>query len=96
METARALTGAVEITDPNNVPETVVTGPFNILRTDAMVLLTFTVVRQDPAAVFAGQKNPPSKGVVAARILMPTQMAEELARLLGQNLAGGTAPARTK
>ena len=91
MESAKSLAGAVEIIDPANVPETVVTGPFNILRAGAMVLLTFTAVRHDPAAFFAGDKNPPSKGVIAARILMPTQMAREFADALTQNLAAGTA-----
>jgi hypothetical protein len=87
MATEKVQAATVEITDPHNVPETIVSGPFNILRAGAMVSLTFTVVRQDPTALFAGDKNPPSKGVVAARLLMPTQMAEELTRLLSQNLA---------
>jgi hypothetical protein len=92
METAKNPARAVEIIDPDNVPETVVTGPFNILRSGSMVLLTFTAVRHDPAAFFAGDKNPPSKGVIAARILMPTKMAREFVHALTQNLAAGTAP----
>ena len=92
MVTTDAPTRSVEISDPNNVPETMVTGPFNIMRMGAMVLFTFTVVRPDTTEVFAGNSNPPSKGVVAARILMPTQMAEELMRVIGQNLAAGTGP----
>jgi len=87
MEVIHAPTGPVEISDPNNVPEIVATGPFNIMRMGAMVLFTFTVVRPDTNAVFAGSKNPPYEGVVAARILMPTQMAEELVGVLGQTLA---------
>jgi len=92
METARSPARAIEIVDPGNVPETVVTGPFNILRAGAMVLLTFTAVRHDPTAFFAGEKNPPAKSVIAARILMPTHMAREVADALAQNLAAGTAP----
>jgi hypothetical protein len=92
METAISPAQVVEIIDPNNVPETVVTGPFNILRAGAMVLLTFTAVRHDPVAFFAGDTNPPSKSVIAARILMPTRMAREFAHALTQNLAAGTAP----
>ena len=88
MEIAKSSARAVEIIDPDNVPETVVTGPFNILRAGAMVLLTFTAVRHDPVAFFAGDKNPPSKSVIAARILMPTQMAHEFANALAQNLTG--------
>jgi hypothetical protein len=89
MATTKAAPAPVEITDPNNIPETVITGPFNIMRTDAMVLFTFTVVRQDATEVFAGNNSPSSKGVVAARILMSTQLAEELSRVLTQNLAAG-------
>jgi|SRR5580700_1806975 hypothetical protein len=92
METGKSPARAVEIIDPDNVPETVVTGPFNILRAGAMVLLTFTAVRHDPTAFFAGEKNPPSKSVIAARILMPTQMAQEFSRALAQNLTAGRAP----
>jgi hypothetical protein len=88
--TERTQVGTVEITDPHNVTEALVNGPFNILRTGAMVMFTFTVMRQDPAALFAGDKNSPSKGVVAARLLMPKQMAEELGRLIGQNLGAGS------
>jgi hypothetical protein len=87
METMRATAGPVQISDPNNVSELVVNGPVNIMRTGDMIMFTFTVVRPDTTAVFAGDKNPTYKGVVAARIVMPTQMAQELARLLGQNLA---------
>lgn len=94
MVTTQAPARPVEISDPNNVPETVVSGPFNIMRTGPMVLFTFTVVRPDTAAIFAGNSNPPSKGVVAARILMPTQMAEELMRALGQTLGVETGPGR--
>lgn len=82
----------VEISDPNNVPETVVNGPFNIMRMGAMAMFTFTVMRPDVTAVFSGNKSPPSKGVVAARILMPTQMAEELMRVVAQTLTAGTGP----
>jgi hypothetical protein len=68
----------------------VVTGPFNILRAGAMVLLTFTAVRPDPVTFFSGDKNPPSKSVIAARILMPARPAYEFAQ--AQNLAAGAAP----
>jgi hypothetical protein len=94
METEKTPARAVEIIDPDNVSETVVTGPFNILRAGAMVLLTFTAVRHEPTAFFAGDKNPPSKGVIAARILMPTQMAREFADALTQNLTAGSAQLR--
>lgn len=92
MATTQAPARPVEISDPNNVAETVVTGPFNVVRMGAMVMFTFTVMRPDVTAVFSGNKNPSSEGVVAARILMPTQMAEELMRVIAQTLTGGTGP----
>jgi hypothetical protein len=87
MEAMRAPTTPAQISDPNNVSELVVNGPVNVMRTGDVVTFTFTVVRPDTTAVFAGEKNPTYKGVVAARIVMPTQMAQELARLLEQKLA---------
>ena len=87
MVTTKTPVGRIEISDPNNVPETVVNGPFNIMRMGAMISFTYTVVRPDTTAMFAGDANPTYKGIVAARITMPTQMAEELLRTLGQTLA---------
>jgi hypothetical protein len=91
MVTTKAPVGRVEISDPNNVAETMVNGPFNIMRMGAMISFTYTVVRPDTTAIFAGDANPTYKGTVAARITMPTQMAEELLRTLGQTL-GADAP----
>ena len=62
MVTTDAPARPVEISDPNNVPETVVNGPFNIMRMGAMVLFTFTVMRPDATAIFSGNKNPPAQG----------------------------------
>ena len=87
MVTTRAPLGRIEISDPNNVVETVVNGPFNIMRIGPMISFTYTVVRPDVTAMFAGDANPTYKGIVAARITMPTQMAEELLRTLGQTLS---------
>ena len=93
MVTTKAPTGRVEISDPNNVPETLVNGPFNIVRMGAMISFTYTAVRPDATAIFAGDANPAYRGVVAARITMPTQMAEELLRTLGQTLGAIAPPA---
>jgi hypothetical protein len=87
MDTTKATGGNVEISDPNNVPETVVSGPFNVTKMGASVVFTYTVVRPDPTAVFAGEVNPPYKGIVVARIAMPTLMAEELMRVLERTFA---------
>jgi hypothetical protein len=40
--------GPIEVSDPNNVPETFVNGPFNIVKTREMVHLTFTAARPTP------------------------------------------------
>jgi hypothetical protein len=37
-------TGPIEVSDPNNVPETFVNGPFNIVKGGGLVHLTFTTI----------------------------------------------------
>jgi len=51
-------TGPIEITDPNNVPDVLINGPFNVMNTGGMVHITFTNVRPDDGDLFSG-KNPP-------------------------------------
>jgi hypothetical protein len=80
-------TGPVEVSDPNNVPELFVNGPFNIMNLGTMVQITFTTVRPDIGEVIAGNSTPKFRGIVASRILVPIEMARELVRILGQNLA---------
>src|ERR1700733_3104790 len=50
--------GSIEITDPNNVPDVLINGPFNVMNTGGMVHITFTNVRPDDGDLFSG-KNPP-------------------------------------
>jgi hypothetical protein len=87
MQTIEPPTTPIEISDPNNISETWVNGPFNIMNLGGTVLITFIVARPDVREIFAGQQTPTFKGTVAARIMMPIQMANELVRILGQNLA---------
>jgi hypothetical protein len=86
--------GAVEISDPNNVAEVLVNGQFNVTRMGSMIVFTYTVVRLDTSTLFAQNATPPLKGVVAAHILMPVSMAEDLKRVLEQTLAPSEAVAR--
>jgi hypothetical protein len=79
-------TGPIEVSDPNNVPELFVNGPFNIMNLGTMVQITFTTVRPDIGEVIAGNSTPKFRGIVASRILMPIEMARELVLILGQNL----------
>jgi hypothetical protein len=37
--------GRIEVSDPNNVPELFVSGPFNVMSAGGMVHLTFTTAR---------------------------------------------------
>jgi hypothetical protein len=79
-------TGPIEISDPNNVPELFINGPFNIINLGSMVQITFTTVRPDANDLFNGNSAPDFRGTVACRLLMPAEMAQQLARTLVSNL----------
>ena len=49
-------TGPIEVSDPNNVPETFVSGPFNV-KAGGMVHLTFTAARPNPNDLFKGSTS---------------------------------------
>jgi hypothetical protein len=55
MPTMQAPTGPIEICDPNNVQETFVSGPFNIMNVGGMVHITLTTVRPNPNDLFEGE-----------------------------------------
>ena len=42
-------TGAIEVSDPNNVSEIFVSGPFNIMNAGGIVHFTFTAARPNPS-----------------------------------------------
>jgi len=79
-------TGPIEISDPNNVSETFVSGPFNIMNAGGMVHLTFTTARPNPNDIFQGSTTPEFHATVACRLLMPIEMAQQLARTLVESL----------
>jgi hypothetical protein len=47
-------TGLIEISDPNNVPEIFVSGPFNIMNAGGIVHFTFTTARPNDNDVLKG------------------------------------------
>ena len=81
-------TGPIEICDPNNVQETFVSGPFNIMNVGGMVHLTFTTARPNPNDLFKGSTTPEFQATVACRLMMPIEMVQQLARTLVESLIG--------
>jgi len=79
-------TGPIEISDPNNVPETFVSGPFNVMNAGGMVHITFTTARPNPNDVFKGSTTPEFQGTVVCRLLMPMEMAQHLTRTLADTV----------
>ena len=75
-------TRSIEVSDPQNVVETFVNGPFNIVRAGGMVHFTFTAVRPNPSDLFKGSKTPELQATVACRLFMPLEMVEQLTRTL--------------
>ena len=91
----RLPTGPIEISDPNNVPEVYVSGPFNIMNAGGMVHLTFTTARPNPNDLFKGSTTPEFQATVACRLLMPMEMAQQLTRTLADTVIKATQPTRT-
>ena len=60
-------TGPIEISDPKNVPELFINGPFNIVNMGGMVQITFTTVRPDANDLFARKSDPKFQGTVICR-----------------------------
>jgi len=85
-------TGPIEVSDPNNVPETFVNGPFNIAKAGGMVHLTFTAVRPNPSALFKGSTTPGFQATITCRLLMPFDMAEQLSRTLAETVSNAAPP----
>jgi hypothetical protein len=83
-------TAPIEITDPNNVPDVLINGPFNVMNTGGMVHITFTTVRPDDGDLFSGKNPPRLRGAVACRLLMPTGVANQLVRTLADVLIRAT------
>jgi hypothetical protein len=79
-------TGPIEISDPNNVPELFVNGPFNVMNVGGMVYLTLTAARPKPNDLFKASTTPEFQATIACRLLMPSEMAEQLTRTLADSL----------
>jgi hypothetical protein len=85
-------TRPIEVSDPNNVPETFVNGPFNIVKAGGMVHLTFTAARPNPNDLFKGSATPGFQATITCRLVMPLEMAEQLSRTLAGTVSKGTQP----
>ena len=84
--------GPIEISDPNNVPELFINGPFDIINMGAMVQITLTTIRPNAKDLMSVSSSPKFGGIVACRLLMPTDMAQQLVRSLGENLISAARP----
>jgi hypothetical protein len=69
-----------EVIDPDNIPEILCDGQFNVRIIGQFVTLTFTHVRPEPTALFKGDVFP--KAVVRARIVTTIDNLEALRDLL--------------
>ena len=94
MPTMQPPTGPIEISDPNNVPETFVSGPFNVMNAGGMVHITFTTARPNPNDVFKGSTTPEFQATVVCRLLMPMEMAQHLTRTLADTVIKAAQPTR--
>jgi hypothetical protein len=79
-------TGPIQISDPDNVAELFINGPFNIINMGGMVQVTFATIRPDADDLFSGSSAPKFRGTVACRLLMPAELAQQLVRTLGESL----------
>jgi hypothetical protein len=85
-------TGPPEVSDPNNIAETFVNGPFNIVKAGGMVHLTFTAARPNTNDLFKGSTTPRFQATVTCRLLMPLEMAEQLSRTLVETVSKAAQP----
>ena len=84
------------VIDPDNVPETVCDGQFNVLVTGQLATLTFTNWRPDAEQLFGGAVN--NSAVVRARIVLTLQSLVGLKDFLNRFIqtaetAGSATPA---
>jgi hypothetical protein len=77
----------IPVADPNHVPETFIGGPFNIRITGELMLITFTVTRPNTSQLFESDQQADVEAVVVARLLLPTEAAEHVARGIARALA---------
>jgi hypothetical protein len=87
MPVMQTPTGPIEISDPNNVSEIFVNGPFNIMNAGGIVHFTFTTARPSPTELLSGSTAPEFQAVVACRLVMPLEMAQQLSRTLAGSVS---------
>ena len=83
-------TRPIEISDPNNVPEIFVHGPFNIMNAGGILHFTFTAARPSPKELLKGSTAPEFHAIVACRLVMPLEMAQQLSRTLTGTVSKAT------
>jgi hypothetical protein len=88
-------TGPIEISDPNNVAEIFVNGPFNIMNAGGVVHFTLTAARPNPKELLEGSTSPEFQAIVACRLVMPLEMAQQLSRTLANSVSKPTRLAST-
>jgi hypothetical protein len=88
-------TGPIEVSDPNNVSEIFVAGPFNIMNAGVVVHFTFTATRPNSNDLLKGSTTPEFRGVVACRLVMPLEMAQQLSRTLAGSVSKAAGQAIT-
>jgi hypothetical protein len=79
-------TGPIEVSDPNNVPEVVVSGPINIMNAGGRHF-TFTTARPNPNDLIKGSTMPEFQATVTCRLVMPLEMAQQLSRTLAGSVS---------
>jgi hypothetical protein len=87
MPVMKPRTGPIEVFDPNNVPEIFVTGPFNIMNAGGIVHFTFTAARPNSNDLLKGSTTPEFQAIVACRLVMPLEMAQQLSRTLAGSVS---------
>ncbi|AZO82154.1 hypothetical protein B5U98_18200 [Bosea sp. Tri-39] len=79
----------IRVVDPDNIPETVVAGPFNCSLTGELATLTFIHGRPIAEKMLAGPTAEISiEAVVRARLVMPVEGLRNLRDSLHQLLRG--------
>lgn len=70
---------AKRVTDPDNIPETFVAGPFNCSSTGAFATLIFTHARPVAEKMLAGKSAELTyEAVIRARLVMPVEGLQSL------------------
>ncbi len=77
----------VTVSDPNNVPETVLSGPINVSIGPEVSIIICTSLRPNIDKLMKGQIDPNPQAVVNFKGLIPTSQLRGLHAYLGQGLA---------